>query len=201
MKQQIDLYQRQFRKETPLLSALTVLQLAAALLAALVLIYGLAQWSASIQTGRLRSLGDRLSVEKRRIAQLAETHPPAKQDPEIEAEVERLRAERVAKTRLLRSLSTESLGNVAGFSRHVVGLARQRVPGLWLREILIRRGGRELGLVGSTLEPDLVPRFIQQLGHEAAFAGGEFRSLRMQRSETDAGRIDFALSTEGESQP
>jgi MSHA biogenesis protein MshI len=201
MKQQIDLYQRHFRKETPPLAALTVFRLVAVVLAGLLLIYGLAQWGASVKAGRLGSLEKRLSAEERRIALLAETHPPAKKDPEIEAEVERLREERMAKTRLLRALSTEALVNGGGFSRHLAGLARQHLPGLWLREIQIHGGGRELDLAGSTLEPSLVPRFIQQLGQEAAFAGGEFHSLRLQRSEVDSGLIDFALSTKGEPQP
>ena len=201
MKREADLYQEQFRRAKPVLSARMSLRLAAGVLAGLVLIYGLGQWGVSIQSGRLESLREQLAAERNRIAQLAETHPPAEKDPDIEAEVQELTAERDARTRLLRALSTESLGNVGGFSRHVAGLARQRVAGLWLREIRIGRGGRELELVGSTLEADLVPHFIQQLGRESAFAGGGFQSLRLQRSETELERIDFALSTAPEALP
>ena len=201
MKREVDLYQKQFRVAKPVLSALMSLRFAAAVLAGMLVIHGLGQWSVSIQGGRLESLREHFAVERIRIAQLAETHPPAEKDLGIETGVQGLTAERDARTRLLRALSTESLGNVGGFSQHVAGLARQRVADLWLREIRIRRGGRELELVGSSIEPDLVPQFIQQLGREVVFAGGGFQSLRMQRSETDVERIDFALSTLREALP
>lgn len=201
MKQQVDLYQKTFRREEVLLPALMILRISVALLAGLLLIYGLGWWNVSVRADRLESLRDRIAEEGRRVVELAETHPAAKRDAVLEAEVERLTGERDAKTRLLRALSSQSLGNTAGFTWQLTGLARQRVPGLWLREIRIRRGGRELALVGSTLEADLVPRFIQRLGREAAFAGSEFKSLLVQRSAGDGEQLDFALSTDGEVQP
>ena len=201
MKQQVDLYQKRFRREEILLSALMILRISVALLAGLMLIYGLGRWNASIRADHLDSLRERTAEEGRRVVELEETHPAARQDAVLEAEVQRLTGERDVKARLLRALSSQSLGNTTGFSREMAGLARQRVSGLWLREIRIRRGGRELALVGSALEPDLVPRFIQRLGHEAAFAGSGFQSLLMRRSERDEDHLDFALSTDGEVQP
>lgn len=201
MKDQVNLYQARFWPETLGLSGLRVLQVTTAILAVLGLLQGYAQWSVWSQSHRLDSLRERHADEANHILELAKTHPPAQPDSALVAEVEALTVERDAKTRLVRALARQSFGNTEGFSQHIAGLARQHVSGLWLRAVRIRRGGRELALAGSTLDPELVPRFIQQLGREPVFAGADFSSLRLQRSEEDPGRIDFSLGTDGTTRP
>ena len=114
---------------------------------------------------------------------------------ETESKLSSLGRERDAKRRLLGLLSSESLGNTTGFSDHVAGLARRRVEGVWLRGIRIEAGGGELVLEGSALDPALVPRFLRGLGEEKAFLGSEFRSLRIERSSLEPGRMDWTART------
>jgi len=201
VKQQVDLYQPPFRKTETALSATSLLAIGAALIGALLLATGWVEWRAWSGSRQLASLEQRRAEEAARVVALARTHPPWQTDSALERQSADLAAERDAKVRLLRLLTNESLGNTTGFSEQVSGLARRRVPGLWLRQIRIRRGGHELSLAGSAIEPELVPRFVQQLGLEPVFAGSDFRTLRMERPEDETRRIDFTLATDEEALP
>lgn len=198
MKQSVDLYQACFQETPELLPARLVVHLCTALLAAFVLLFAFAQLQAWREGRVVEAAEAQQAATTLRVAELAQSHPPRSVDPALEREVARLAAERDGKTRLLRLLGSASLGNVEGFSPQLSGLARERVEGLWLRGVAIGRGGGDLLLRGSALEPELLPRFIQQLGREEIFAGRVFRSLRMERAEEAPGRLDFVLSTREE---
>lgn len=201
MKRHVDLYEVRFRKQKPPLRSARLLQVCGAALGIALLLYGHGLWRNARAGDRLDAIrSDRTAASSRFVA-LAERYPPKQVDAQLEAALQRLTAEREAKTRLLALLSNQSLGNTSGFSEHVAGLARQRVEGLWLRGVRIGRGGREMALEGSALHPELVPRFLDDLGEEDAFAGRDFRSLRIERPENDPDHVDFALSTESELAP
>jgi hypothetical protein len=201
MKQQVNLYQLRLQPTKPVLPGSTVLGACALGLLSLLLVYGHACLQAWMDTRRLESLSVQRAEAEQRLAELHKTHPSGKTERQLQATIQQLEASRDAKIRLLRLLSNHSLGNTAGFSRHVAALARQRVPGLWLREIRIHQGGGQLALAGSALEAELVPRLIQQLGGEEIFSGSDFESFRLQRLEAESEPIDFFLSTDEEPSP
>jgi Tfp pilus assembly protein PilN len=80
-------------------------------------------------------------------------------------------------------MGAEDRPNVAGFSRHLEGLARQSEEGLWLTRIELFKGGRSMGLEGLTSEPEYVPRLIKKLGNETAFTGAEFDIFKLQQQD------------------
>jgi hypothetical protein len=201
MKQQVNLYQLRLQPMKPVLPGSTVLGACALGLLSLLVVYGHACLKVWMDRSRLESLSVQRAEEEQRLAELSKTHSWAEGERQLQAAIQKLEASRDAKIRLLRLLTNQSLGNTAGFSRHVAALARQRVPGLWLREIRIHHGGGQLTLAGSALEGELVPRLIQQLGREEIFAGSDFKSFRLERSEAESEPIDFFLSTDGEPSP
>jgi len=64
------------------------------------------------------------------------------------------------------------------------GLSRQHFDGLWLTSFELQRGGERLGIKGVTGEPELVLRYIRQLGNEAVFAGTEFNVFSLEKLQT-----------------
>jgi hypothetical protein len=184
-----------------LLSARQIVWIGGLCAAFLGLLFGVEQLRTRDEAHALEALREGSADAADGIVRLAETHPPARANPGLQEEVERRTSEREVKSELLRLLSSHSLGNAGGFSPYLAALARRRVNGLWLTEIRLTRGGRELRLAGSALEPDLVPRLIEDLQEEEAFEGTKFRQFCMERAPDDGGRVDFSLDTNGEAEP
>jgi hypothetical protein len=201
MKQQVNLYHSRFGAKPRLLSARQIVWIGGLCAAFLGLLFGVEQLRTRDEAHALEALREGSADAADGIVRLAETHPPARANPGLQEEVERRTSEREVKSELLRLLSSHSLGNAGGFSPYLAALARRRVNGLWLTEIRLTRGGRELRLAGSALEPDLVPRLIEDLQEEEAFEGTKFRQFCMERAPDDGGRVDFSLDTNGEAEP
>lgn len=138
-----------------------------------------------------------------RAAELGEQVAARAARPETEARIARLREAREAHTRVLDALADAGPGAAAGGLAPVLaGLGEARVPGVWLREIRLRDGGRRLDLQGSTLEPDGVARLLRRLEAVPALEGRGFRALRVERSEDAPWRLDFRLASRpGEEDP
>jgi hypothetical protein len=130
-----------------------------------------------------------------RVDSLTKQYPPRQKSLLLEEQVERLVRARDARAPLSGLLAEQSRSNIAGFSSILEGLARRNPAGLWLRRVTIADGGQRLLLAGSTKEPRLAPRFLQELGLEPNLAGMEFEQLLMERSTSDPGTIDFSLQT------
>ena len=201
MKQHVNLYQLEFHRTRSVFDAARMARFGIGLAVLVLALTGWVHWLDHQADRELEAVQALRAAESTRVVELASLYPAQEVDPAVEARHTQLVAERDARNRLLRLLGGQSLGNTTGFSDHVAGLARRRVPGLWLREVRIERGGRALALSGSALEPDLVPRFLQELGEEGAFAGRAFGSLRIERPEADSSRIDFVLRTDVEATP
>jgi Fimbrial assembly protein (PilN) len=132
-------------------------------------------------------------------------------DPALVAELKRREREADDKSRVLDLLSGESVGNTAGFSAHLTALGRRHPRGLWLENIRIAAGGRQLMLVGRTLHAALVPQYLSELQSEPALAGTAFATFTMAADDRTPTPLRFALATacepraedeaEGESAP
>ncbi len=198
MKRQLNLYSIALRPERPALDARRLAAISGASLGLLLVAGVVVGWHARAADARVDRLEARRAAESTRVVELAALHPPRQADARLEAGVARLEAERAAKQELLSRLGNERLGNQRGFSEHVAGLARRRVEGIWLRRIELAAGGSSLHLAGGALAPELVPRFLDALGEEDAFAGQAFRALRLAQSE---GSLAWSARTDLEDAP
>jgi hypothetical protein len=173
MYQQINLYQPIFRKQRQIFSAVTMLQAVAVVAVALLGIYayGLAQVSSlEVEVVQLEGRERALTTQLMRIDPTLSTNRRA----ELEAEVRRLNATLLDQQRLIEVLRDRPLGRVEGFSSYLAALARQRTAELWLTEIGINGGAAAIELAGRSLQPELVPAYMQRLGTEPALAGQQF---------------------------
>ena len=194
MSQQVNLYQPILRSQPKVFSALTILQFGGLLLLGLSLIYGYARWQDAKLSRDVTSLQAQQDALLQRIEEFNTRYPVKQKNPDLERQQVSLIADRSGKARALEVLSDGVFGNTQGFSGYLEGLARQHVEGVWLTGVTISAGGEQLGLTGSTLDAQLVPRYLRQLSAESAFKGREFKTFQMQRGEAPP-HIDFTLNT------
>lgn len=129
------------------------------------------------------------------LAQLQIQFPESKPDPALIAEAERRQRAVDQLQILLDAASGEQQPQRQGFSPYFEGLARHPMADLWLREIRLRRGGRDIELAGSALASDSIPKLVQSLGSEQAFQSTLFSDLIVRRPEQQTGQVNFTLRT------
>ncbi len=195
MNQQINLYLSIFRGTQLPFSAQTMLYALAGVAAVLMLYYGYASWSLGPMKKELASAQQQHAEALKQLEVLGQQAQANQKDAALEQEVARLSAERDAKQQVFNNITGGGLGNTQGFSAQIEGLARRRVEGVWFTNIAISQSGASFALNGGTLAPELVPVLLQALGKEPVFKGVEFKTLLMERSEQQPGRVNFTLRT------
>ncbi len=116
-------------------------------------------------------------------------------DPALVSQLQQLERESTDKGKVLDLLAGKTLGNTAGFSTYLAALGRRYPDGLWLRQVQIGDGGRQVAIRGRALDAALVPRFIAALQEEPAFQGTSFERFELSRPEGGSGSVSFALAT------
>ena len=195
MNQQINLYQPIFRKQVKVFSATTILQIAGIFMLALLLIYIYSLWQATLLDRQITQLQAALQSGTARLAQLESTLPSHTIDPALQAALKAAVAQHDLMQLTVVALSQRSYGITAGFSSQLVGLARQHVNGLWLTAVRLSKGGADFDLSGKTVDPRLVPEYVQRLSAVPVFKGTEFGLLRIERPEKNDRALSFRLST------
>jgi hypothetical protein len=193
MYQQINLYQPIFRKQRQIFSAATMAQALGVITAALLAIYSYASVKVSALEAEVVQLEGR---ETALMTQLARMDPAlgANRRAELEAELTRLNATLEGQQRLIDELRKQPLGDADGFSAYLAALGRQRTAELWLTAFAINGGTGAIELEGRTLRPELVPEYMQRLGHEAALSAQVFDSFELER-DTETGEATFRATS------
>lgn len=194
--QQINLYQPIFRKQEKIFSAKTMVQGAALIALGMLVFFGYAAWQTRSLEAQVAQFQRQRDDAARRVTELARAMPERSKSTALEQDVTRLRGELRSKQQVVARLADHSTGNTSGYSAHLEGLARQRLPQLWLTHIGLRRGGSTVELRGSALNPEQVPQYLQRLSAEPAFSGVEFRQFTLSRPEKAPQQVDFVLLTE-----
>ena len=195
-QQHVNLYQPMFRRQEKKLSAKKLLGVVAGAALFLTAVYGYVRWDVYALESQLADLESQYQLELRRVDELNRQFPVRLRSKSSESKLARLRTEQKAKQNLIKLLQGSStLGNNKGFSGHMEGIARQRVSGMWVTSFALNDGGESIDIAGSSIKPELVPRFLQNLSSENSFRGAEFRVFKMQRDENKRSSIDFQLKT------
>jgi hypothetical protein len=182
--QQVNLYQTVIEGTSPGLSASVLFRLCGLVVITLLLIWGRALWNTWAIRGELASLQEQRAEEQEKLSSLQQRSASwTEEDNKLSARVEGLTKEIIAKQK------TE------GFSPYLTGLARQPMPEIWLKRIVIADSGRQLVLNGSTISPEKVPELLQKLADEEVFAGREFNSFSLTLADPDSRVVDFNIST------
>ena len=192
MRQQVNLLAPMYRKQRALFSTRVSIGICLLVAICLSLIYLGTVWRGATLATEYARLAAQRDTSTRRVNELA-TQLQGKADPVLEAQVAELTAERDRKAQALAALSNREVATTAGFSPQFIGLARQRLNGLWLTRIEL--SGAHVALQGVALSEELIPRYLRRLGAEEVFAGTAFQQARLERA-ADGGGLRFELRTQ-----
>lgn len=114
-------------------------------------------------------------------------------DPALERKEARLQQRIDDKRKLITLVKQEPTGTTLGYANVLESLAKHSLPGMRLTRFQVRRSREEIVLEGETLDPKLVPLFLDRLHGDAALKGSRFQVLDMNRDETNERLLHFSL--------
>jgi hypothetical protein len=186
VSQQINLYQPIFRKEEKKFSTVAMLQAMGLVAIGVVLLYGFTWWQSEALKNELKRVEQSHATASKRLADASQKFGASAGVATIDTEIARLESELAAKQQIQKILARGIFSNTRGFSDYFASFARQRVPGVWLTGFDITGAAEDMSLAGRTVNPELVPRYLQKLSSETTLAGIEFRAFQMTRPGPDA---------------
>ena len=195
LRQEINLLDQCFRPQAVPLAAQRVLTVGAVRSVALGAYYAYARLQLPGLTRQAAQLHDKVAADRQQLERLSAGAAHNDKLARLDGEIHQLEAQRKAKATVVDALTQRRLGNTTGFSAYLEGLARHVEDGLWLSSIDIDDGGGAVSLAGTTVDPKLVPAYLQRLSQEAAFSGTDFNSFEMRRQDKQPGRVDFVIKT------
>jgi hypothetical protein len=181
VSQQVNLFNPIFLKQKKIFTALHMVQTLGLVAAGALLLaaYG-ALKTAELERHAASGKAAAAAAEAR-LAQVALEFPARQKNKDLDADVARLQQELSALRDVRAVIERGELGNTAGYSEYWRAFARQGVSGIWLTGVTLLGPGKEIGLEGRALQPELVPGYIQRLTREAVLQGKTFGSLEITR--------------------
>jgi hypothetical protein len=85
-------------------------------------------------------------------------------------------------------LSNESTSQPAGFSTRLRAFGMRHIDGIWLDRLTLGSTVQAVSVSGSTLSPDVVPRYLRSLAADPALKGGQIDEFIIEKS---PGRLMF----------
>lgn len=187
MNQQVNLYQPIFRKEEKKFSTVAMLQAMGLVVVGVVAIYAYTWWQVGALKSELKRTEQHHATATKRLAEATERFGQRTTGRNsLDSEITRLEGEIVAKQRIQEILQRGIFSNTHGFSDYFVSFARQHTPGVWLTGFDITGAAEQMTLTGRSINPELVPRYMQKLSAEKTLSGIEFRVFQMNRPAADA---------------
>ena len=180
MAQQINLYRP---VQQPVgLSDLSLKQAGYCLLALVGLLLAISAfdgWQLWQQQQRLEQVQQAKNQAQSKLQQVRQEYAPKVTDTELVTKVERLRGLRDNNKQLLASLEDIEGRAERGFYPFLRGLADQHRQGIWLQAIQLSDVGNQLQLAGFSLQPGEIPRWLEGLQQDTAFANFIFSSVEI----------------------
>ncbi|MCK5387010.1 MAG: hypothetical protein KAJ39_07480 [Gammaproteobacteria bacterium] len=191
--QQVNLYRDELKTQKLNYSALMLLQLSIIFIVVFSAVAGFRAFQLQQLQSNLVVKQQEQKVVMANLQNLQAEFSKRKKDMTLTKRIVEKTKELSNKQKVLGILSQDEFGNTKGFIEHISGLARQRIEGLWLTQIRIAGGGTDVALHGTTSKPALLPKYLQRLSAEKAFAGTEFQSLLMKRQDKKKQWLNFSL--------
>jgi hypothetical protein len=202
MTQNINLFDPGWKKPRSTLGFPAIFYGIAAVTVALGVVHVFVQFQVYGLNAELRRTQALLEAE-RAEAMKASGQAARKPDPQLDAEIARLRTEAKQAHEAMAALNGGSFGEQEGFAEYLRAFSRQSVDGVWLTGLTVSGGG-DIEIRGRALRPDLVPGYLQRLNREELFAGRSFARLEMNRPAAAPGAdgkpapvpfLEFSLAT------
>jgi len=179
-RQQVNLYQPVADESSQPFSARTAGFAIGAVTGAIALIWGYGAWEVSRLQRTVDTLSERQHQEDEAVAAANTIHAARANPEELQARIKALTAEIALHRKALERLKQGAEGRPKGFAAALEGLARRHVEGLWLSHLVLS-GSAGMTLEGTTLDADLVPRYLRGLSADPSLAGEHFDELVIER--------------------
>jgi len=194
VSQQVNLYQPVFRKQKRKFSAVTILQATALVTLIIAAMYGYTWWQVRALRTEVASTDRQLASVTKKLEDTSRQFGERSQSKELLARLKEAESQLADKQRLQDLLNTAQF-NTRGFSEYFIAFARQHTPGIWLTGFDIVGAGKQLTLNGRSIQPELVPRYLQRLSAEKRLQGVEFQTFQMSRAPGTATYVEFLAKT------
>ncbi len=190
--QQINLYVAALRRDPPPLHPQMMLEIVIIVLVLLIAWGGINVWRASqleagiqVATAKNREIDQQLQVLR--------SQRPADQNAQLDLQITQLRKNVERHREISQLIQSQNLGNAAGFSSHMTGLARQHETNVALTGFALLAGGGDVRMTGETNSPETVPRYLGKLRSEPALLNARFGVLTIERESPAVQRWYFQL--------
>lgn len=191
MYQQINLYQPVFRQQRKIFSAQMLLQVLVAVTLLLLAVYAHARWTLVSLNNTVASVEKQYRQLETQLGNLELTRHSSVPGG-LESELARLRHSITEKQSLLDSIGHLTLYSDSGFGDFFESLTRQTQSGLWITGIHLTREG-DTEIRGTTVDPELVPGYLQQMPDLPRFLSLQQGSVHLVRHEQSNAEIEFVL--------
>ena len=187
LEQQVNLFQPIFRAERTLFATTFIAGFLGVTTAVLVLLWTFA-WRQVVRLEHEVATVEAARLERsnalRRVGAGFASDPAS-----ITARAKELAAGIERTERTLALIRQGAVGSTTGFSARLHALARPDVPGLWLTRIALT--GRDAAFAGMTRDAAVIPRYLQSLAEDPAFATLRVDSFRAGQDRDGDGGIAF----------
>lgn len=185
--QQINLYLPELRPRRDLVTAVRLLQVVAVVIGVMLLISVFSAWQRASVRSDLADMQALVAAQQTRTEQVERDVAARATDQALVNEMN-TREQRIAQSReLYEFMNTSNLGNLNGFSAHLMDLSRASFPGLWITQFSIRGNAESVSLQGFAQEAAMLPDYVSRL----AMGQSEIRNKRFGRlSTTRAGEAE-----------
>jgi len=185
MSQNINLFNAAFRKPRQILTLLLVVQCLAITLVGLFAYHFYLQRQLSGAAVELAAAQKLLNTQLGFVEKLKPRRVPPESEAQLDAEIRTLEAKLKLAVESIDALKSGAFGSRQGFAEYLQAFSRQSVNGLWLTAFNIGGGG-DLEMRGRTLNPELLPDYIQRLNRERVLAGRKIARLEIIRPAAQA---------------
>ena len=197
MRQEINLYQAQFRERAVRFPTSLLLQVCAAVLVTMALIATYANYRVAGVQIELGLIAQQEAAAIERLENLRTTIDEVVGETSWADRLEQATTELAEKEASLRLIGGTELGDAQGFARHLKSLARQAMSGLWLTNIALSARGDKIWLQGEALRAELVPTYLQNLADEEPFEHQRFHRLTIDNPDDDGKpTVSFVVTSE-----
>lgn len=179
MKQQINLFNPAFQPQKHVLSSATIALAVGVVIAGIAILAVAGRMETAELQQQASSGAAQLEKRQERLAAANREFIPRQKDATLEAQIAEANTQLTAMRHISGALSRGELGDTSGFAGYFKALARQSAQGLWLTGVTVGAGGAQIGIKGRTVDPAMVPGYLNRLTHEPLMQGKSFASLQI----------------------
>lgn len=140
-----------------------------------------------IQSNWVGQKQQQLAVEQKKnasmqleLANFEQEHPNQKIERDVQADIAQLNADIHTQKTTLALVAPDAGVQRKGFYHYLAALSAKSRKGLWLTNIELNPGLHQARLIGQTVDPSLVPLYLDSLS-ETAFSQLQFSRMNMQK--------------------